>query len=216
MKSMEKVISDRTERIESNNLKVVEYHSHSNIECICKKCGFRITDNHRNLSYRNFTCRYCDLLESSDIVRDGYVSVIGFDSKGINLRCKNGHIYFQLRGNLLAGKKCNQCYKEDKSFTLDEVLIEFKKVHGEYYSYNMENFKNLHSKIEITCSKKHNFKQKVSNHMQGKGCPVCRESFGERTISKFFDDNKIEYIKQKKFKDCKYVSHLPFDFFLPV
>ena len=80
----------------------------------------------------------------------------------------------------------------------------------------MENFKSLHSKIEIECRKGHKFIQKVSNHLQGKGCPRCRESFGERMIDKFLTENKIEFIRQKKFSECKFEGLLPFDFYIPL
>jgi very-short-patch-repair endonuclease len=64
------------------------------------------------------------------------------------------------------------------------------------------------------CIKGHVFKQKVSNHLQGKGCNICRESLGERIISIFLENNNIKYTRQKKFKECKYLSLLPFDFYL--
>ena len=88
-------------------------------------------------------------------------------------------------------------------------------MHGNHYTYNMDNFKNLHTKIEIECDRGHKFFQKVSNHLQGKGCPKCRQSFGERQIDKFLSENNIYFIRQKKFPSCKYIGLLPFDFYLP-
>jgi hypothetical protein len=193
---------------------VVDYKSHDSIICRCVDCGATHSDNHRNLSYKKFYCKYCDLRKYSNIIKDGYPEILEIKSNKIRLRCENGHEYIQLRGNLLAGKKCQKCYLENKIFTLDKVMCEFNRVHGNFYKYKMDNYKNLHSKIEITCKNDHTFLQKVSNHIQGKGCPICRESLGERIISKYLQDNKIKYERQKKFKDCKYVSHLPFDFFL--
>jgi hypothetical protein len=55
----------------------------------------------------------------------------------------------------------------------------------------------IHTKIEITCKKNHTFTQKISNHIQGKGCPICRESLGERIISKYLEDNSISYERQR-------------------
>lgn len=49
----------------------------------------------------------------------------------------------------------------------------------------------------------------------GRGCPICRESKGEIAIRRFLTKNKIEFIPQKKFKDCFYIRNLPFDFYLP-
>jgi very-short-patch-repair endonuclease len=147
-------------------------------------------------------------------LKNGDSEIIKIDSKKIELKCKNGHIYTQTRGNLLKGKKCIKCYLLNKTYTINEILEEFEKVHGNYYNYDLSDYKNLHSKIKIECNKNHIFSQKVSNHLQGKACPKCRESLGERVISKFLEDREIKYIRQKKFNDCKYISYLPFDFFV--
>ena len=42
-----------------------------------------------------------------------------------------------------------------------------------------------------------------------------RTSFGERKIKEFLDENKINYIREKKFDTCKNIKCLPFDFYLP-
>ena len=47
------------------------------------------------------------------------------------------------------------------------------------------------------------------------GCPYCRVSNGEKKVEKFLLDNRINYIKEAKFEDCKDKLCLPFDFYLP-
>jgi very-short-patch-repair endonuclease len=59
------------------------------------------------------------------------------------------------------------------------------------------------------------FEQIVNNHLQGHGCPVCNESRGEVKILKFLTENNINFIRQKKFKECKNIKLLSFDFYLP-
>ena len=215
MKNKENVIKDRSNKIELNNLKIIDYVSHDKIICECNKCGYKITDNHRNFGDYKYKCRYCILINRSRLIMDGSVKIISIEGKRINLKCSRGHVYIQDRGNLLSGKRCNQCYLDNKIFTKEDVLVDFSKIHGDYYSYNLDNFKNLHTKIEITCKKGHIFMQKVSNHLQGKGCPVCRESLGERTISNYLLANNIEYIRQTRFDGCKFINKLPFDFYIP-
>ena len=46
-------------------------------------------------------------------------------------------------------------------------------------------------------------------------CPVCRGSSGEYEISKCLEKYNIKYIRQKKFIDCKDITYLYFDFYLP-
>jgi very-short-patch-repair endonuclease len=47
------------------------------------------------------------------------------------------------------------------------------------------------------------------------GCPSCKESRGEKIISEILNDKNIKHSRQKKFENCKFLSHLPFDFYLP-
>jgi hypothetical protein len=215
MKNIEKVIKDRCFKIELNGLEVLDYKSDFEVLCKCKKCNHQICDNHRNLSYKNFKCKYCELSLTSDLVKNGEVKIKKIKGAYIDLECKSGHIYTQDRRNLLAGKRCKQCYLDNKVFSKDKIIEDIKNIHGDYYNYDFDGFKNIHSKIEIECKKGHFFRQKISNHLQGKGCPICRESIGERRIANYLEEYKIEYIRQKKFDGCKYISKLPFDFFIP-
>lgn len=218
MKNDKKVIEFRVGKIKENNLHIIDYKSHDNIKCICNKCKYEFVDNHRNLCYNKFKCKYCILINKSLLIRKGSIKIIKIDDHGsgslIYLMCKNGHEYKQDRRNLLSNKGCNQCYLDNKILSIEYIVSEFNRIHGDFYTYDINLYKNVHSKIHITCKNKHVFIQKVSNHLQGKGCPICRESFGERTISKFLNDNNFVYKKQKIFKDCKYVSYLPFDFYI--
>ena len=55
----------------------------------------------------------------------------------------------------------------------------------------------------------------VNITQKGSGCPKCKFSKGERTISEYLDLHNIEYISQKRFSDCKDIYALPFDFYIP-
>lgn len=50
---------------------------------------------------------------------------------------------------------------------------------------------------------------------RNRGCPVCRESKGEKKIREILSKVNILYIRQYKFDDCRNVLPLPFDFYLP-
>ena len=53
------------------------------------------------------------------------------------------------------------------------------------------------------------------NILSGCGCPICKESKGERTIRILLSNHNIEYIRQASFEDCRDKKPLPFDFYLP-
>ena len=59
------------------------------------------------------------------------------------------------------------------------------------------------------------FNQVASNHLTGQGCPICKESKGEKEIREFLTTNNVKFNHQHKFKDCKNILPLPFDFYLP-
>ena len=74
------------------------------------------------------------------------------------------------------------------------------------------NYTNSKTKIPLLCKKHGYYRQTIGSHISGKhGCPKCSSSKGEIRISKWLDDNKINYIHQYrvKIKDVYYW----FDFF---
>jgi len=103
--------------------------------------------------------------------------------------------------------------------TLQEYINIAIAVHGDKYDYsfiNKDDFKNNKSCIDIYCNKhKKLFSQRINCHIRGQGCPICRDSKGNKAVRKFLDEYKIDYKKEYKFKDCKNKRRLPFDFYLP-
>ena len=46
-------------------------------------------------------------------------------------------------------------------------------------------------------------------------CHFCQISSGELRVKKFLDENRIDYVFQHMFSDCKHIRVLEFDFYLP-
>jgi hypothetical protein len=213
IKCIPEISEKNLSKIERNNLSIVSINGKSiNVEC--KKCNYTITDNIRNLTYEKFQCKYCILLDKSEVLKYGKSKLVKINGGIIDLICCNGHEYKQNRINLIQNKCCKKCYDIEKHKSSDEILEMFLEKHGDSFKYDMQNYKNQQSKIEITCKSGHKFHQKVSNHLQGKGCLTCNESSGEREIKVILDSLNINYTTQKKFDDCKYQEKLPFDFYL--
>lgn len=68
----------------------------------------------------------------------------------------------------------------------------------------MVKYINNRIKVKIICSDHGIFEQKPNNHLSGDGCPRCKESKGEKLISKILDENNINYVKEYKFDGSKY------------
>jgi hypothetical protein len=66
-----------------------------------------------------------------------------------------------------------------------------------------------------TCN--HEWKTSVSDRTNGRGCPACNESKGEKRIRKFLEINCFEFINQKGFNSLIGIGggKLSYDFYLP-
>lgn len=51
-----------------------------------------------------------------------------------------------------------------------------------------------------------------SNILNGKGCPQCNISHGEKSVKLWLDSHGVKYMQQKAFDDCCDIKPLPFDF----
>lgn len=95
------------------------------------------------------------------------------------------------------------------------TIDRFKKLYGERYNYDRVVYKNYESKVEIFCNKcKRYFWQVPNTHLNGSGCPYYKQSKGEILIQDLLTRNHVNFIYQKRFKDCKDKQILPFDFYL--
>jgi very-short-patch-repair endonuclease len=114
---------------------------------------------------------------------------------------------------------CPKCAKvnlsEQFSLTKKEFIVKSRNIHGEMYDYSLVDYKNYMTKVDIICSKHGIFKQTPNAHLQNQGCPLCRESKGEKRIRKYLSKRSVIFERQKKFSMCKFKEELPFDFYLP-
>ena len=115
--------------------------------------------------------------------------------------------------NHLKGKGCPRC--NGKNRTTNDIIVDFKRVHGDTYDYSKVVYKLIKNKVTIICSKHGDFKQSPEEHINGCGCPICKESRGEREVRQYLEKNNIKYIPQHKFSGCRHKLELPFDFYLP-
>jgi hypothetical protein len=129
--------------------------------------------------------------------------------------------FIQRPNDHLSGKGCPKCGRTQKS-TTQEFIDKSKKVHGDKYDYDKVDYKNSQSPIVITCPIHGDFSQRPNDHLNGKGCPKCSESKGEKSINEVLKKYNINYTQNKKFEDCigfpdkkGFCYELKYDFFLP-
>lgn len=117
------------------------------------------------------------------------------------------------------GSGCKKCRSEKLSLKfrddINSFILKANKIHNNNYDYSLVKYTNQMTKVEIICKNHGNFMQMPYSHLNGKGCPVCKESKGEKLIRDFLNKHNILFIPQYKFDDCMNKRKLPFDFYLP-
>lgn len=87
--------------------------------------------------------------------------------------CKIHGRFFQRAGGHCSGQKCPKCHFDSLRNSVEEFILNSKKIHGEKYDYSRVKYVNNCSDITIRCPKHGNFNQRPSHHMDGRGCPTC-------------------------------------------
>lgn len=127
----------------------------------------------------------------------------------------NTHGQFELiAGQHLIGRGCQLCSSNKLNNNL--FIEKAKVIHGDIYNYDLVKYFSSKINVKINCLTHGVFEQKPNHHLSGAGCPICKESRGEREIKDFLLNNNIEFIRQYKFLNCKNKRQLPFDFYLPL
>ena len=133
--------------------------------------------------------------------------------------CPEHGEFKQVPNNHLNGQGCPICglakNTNSKILGFNKFIEKARVVHVDKYDYSLVEYINCKTKVKIICYTHGVFKQRPTHHLQGSGCPICRESKGERIISEYLKINDINFIPQYKFPGCKNKFELPFDFYLP-
>lgn len=145
------------------------------------------------------------------------------DYKGVKTKvliiCRKHGQFKQTPEIHLNGSGCQKCGYEynSKYFSLNvkTFIDRANKIHNSRYRYDMVEYQNMHIKVNIICKIHGVFKQTPNNHLGGKGCPICNESKGEKTIKYFLDEWCVDYVQEKTFDGCKNIQSLYYDFYLP-
>ena len=176
----------------------------------CYKCGVEIRTEKQRMLTDEFISK-AKLIHS-----DKYnYSLVDYHNNKTNIKliCSI-HGEFEIKPNdHLTGGGCGRCFGRGK--TTDDFINEAINKYGSLYSYELTKYKSAYEKLKILCPVHGVFEQSPNHHLNGGGCPICRESICEREIRKYLTENKINFLPQHRFKDCRDKKPLPFDFYLP-
>lgn len=175
----------------------------------CDKCRIIKTAKTKSLNTEIFIDRAKKIHNNFyDYSKVNYIN----NGKSVIIICPIHGEFEQCANSHLKGAGCAKCkgfYKNN-----DDIIKQFIEVHGNLYDYSKVKYINATTHIEIICKEHGTFIQRPSNHLNGAGCQVCKKSKGEKIITNYLNSFNIKFVKEKIFKNCRYINPLPFDFYI--
>ena len=141
------------------------------------------------------------------------VEYVNYSTK-VKLKCNNcGKIFEQTPRKHLSGQGCKKCETlksaKEKTLTAEQFIEKAKLIHYDKYDYSKVEYDNSHTKVLLKCNK-HNywFKQTPTNHLQGKGCPICKkEKLRQlKTATNFVEKSKLIYGNKYDYSFVNYIN----------
>ncbi len=178
----------------------------------CKKCGIESNTASKVSNTLNFITKANEVHNNFyTYPRTDYVN----NKTKIIITCPIHGDFLQTPTNHLSGFGCPKCGINKlsilKSSNTEEFIRKARLVHGYNYGYEKVNYKDACTYINIICKIHGDFLQTPNKHLNGQGCPRCKESFGEKYVSQVLDKFNIQYIREYKISEQPY----RYDFYLP-
>ena len=175
----------------------------------CRECGNEKIRDRLTMPYDDYTYRLQQL--NPNIICIGKYTCA--TSHVLHKCLIDGYEWMAVPSQILNGRGCPKCANQVKR-TQEAFVEDIHRINpdievlGEYVSAK--------TKVAYRCMVCGNIWEAMpESTLAGCGCPVCKESHGERQIRQWLMDRHIPFVSQHKFKDCKNIRELPFDFYLP-
>ena len=184
--------------------------------CGCPKCGLATISTKIKKTQNEFIAS----AKNTHGERYDYskVEYRGKDEK-VCIICPEHGEFWQTPHNHVHGQGCPICGKinghEKQKISQKEFIERSEKIHQGRYDYSKTEYKNIKTKVCITCPKHGDFWQSPGHHLNGHGCPSCNISVLEEEIAHLLDKMGIKYEREKKFDWLVWKGKLKLDFYLP-
>ena len=105
--------------------------------------------------------------------------------------CPEHGEFWQTPSDHLNGKGCPQCAGNVRH-NKDTFVEKAKRIHNDRYDYSKVEYVNAHTKVCIICTEHGEFWQTPNNHLNGNGCPLCKN----RKIGDVLRDTVEDFTKK--------------------
>lgn len=155
------------------------------VTVICKDHGkFEIRPSHHKQGQGCPTCGGTEKLTQERNIEqfvekhgDRYdyslVDYLGSQAKVIVI-CKDHGKFSITPKNHKQGQGCAQCWVEDNTRSQEQVIKDFRLVHGDGYDYSLVEYANTRTKVTVICKDHGKFEITPANHKRGVGCIQCK------------------------------------------
>jgi ribosome-binding factor A/phage FluMu protein Com len=165
----------------------------------------------------NARVKFNELLNRAENCNKNLLEYVGRDknhNKKFLARCKKCHHITEVY--IFRMEDCLNCMIINSRKKNEEFKVDAKIKHGDRFDYDLTEYINNKTKINIRCNKCGIiFLQSPNSHLKGSGCPKCNESKGELRISNYLTKNNISFIDQHTFDDLRHIKLLKLDFYIP-
>lgn len=179
----------------------------------CHKCGWINEGMKLRKTKQEFISeakkKYGNKFDYSKVIYDGNdqkVCIISHEKDAYGVEV--GEFWQTPSNHLTFGYSINNL-----QITTDKFIERTKKIHGNLYDYTKTIFNGSNNKVTITCPIHGDFEQLPHTHLNGSGCPKCKnKSVLEKLVRKILIDLKFEFEEQKRFN---FLGRQSIDFYLP-
>ncbi len=176
----------------------------------CYKCGRNIMGKKQTKNTEMFITEAKKIHgDKYDYSKTKYISCF----EKVCIICPEHGEFWQRPANHLQGQGCPRCIK--LVYNTESFITEAKKVHRDKYDYSKTNYTHNKTNVCIICPKHGEFWQSPHMHIQGQGCPYCKESKLEKEVEEVLKQNNINFIKQCRKNYFEWLDRLSLDFYLP-
>lgn len=145
-------------------------------------------------------------IERSTLVHSGKYSYDKLEYKNtktnVTITCPVHGDFSQLPGHHMSGFGCRRCGHDTDSTkkrpSVSSRISQSKRIHGSKYDYSLVDLDSKENYVPIICKEHGVFHQDIKSHSTGTGCPVCKNSKGERFVALALDKHGVQYERQWK------------------
>ena len=158
-----------------------------------------------------------DFINKSNIIHNNYfdyslVDYVNNNTK-VKIVCLEHGVFEQIPRSHLSGSGCKKCNFDSYKISQDEIIQQFKDIHGDKYDYSLTNYTGAHYKIKIICQEHGEFEQTPEKHKKGHGCRKCNITL---TLREVIEQFKLIHGDKYDYSTCKYTgNHEKIDIFCP-